>query len=416
VLLAAASAALIAGCASEPKEDGEQANQPTQQSASPLVVADVGTELPGSEQNIGLISPNSFKVAWRLQIDTEERGLIDKLYLRDDTVFIYTQTQAVQSVSTSGRTKFVQQIVDSSDVLYPPILLPLLGRLDDQRGDGNVVVFPRSNGFVVTRPTGEIVAEPSFRSGLTTPAVEMAGLIYVGVADERGGRLVQVDPLARAGFIQERVQVDGSLAGRPAAFGGFVYVADLTGKVYGMTEQLSQLWNNRDYLTEEGKGVNAGLTVDDFGLYIAGTDGTLNVVNRESGRRLWRYFSGSPLFASPVVTDEYVYQARTTGGVVALSKFEGSSNSREPIWTAENAIGFLSHDDQNVYLLQDDGFIAAHDKETGDLMFKSETNNLRTFARNVDGPRIFGATRSGEIVAIDPVLGRGEVGELAMLD
>ncbi len=241
-------------------------------------------------------------------------------------------------------------------------------------------------------------------------------MTYVGSADDNGGRLLKVDPIRRAGLILDRVLLDGALAGRPAAFGAFVYAADLAGNVYGMTEGLTQAWSIRAFETERGRGVNADLSVDNYGVYVAGTDGTLHVLSRDQGRILWRYFAGRPLYERAVPIDEWVYQSLGDAGVVALPKFEGSTNSREPAWVAKDARHFLSHDEDNVYFVQANGRIAAHDKKTGDKVFESRRGDFSRFARNVDGSRIFAATRGGEVVAIDPVLGRGEVGETAMLN
>ena len=361
-----------------------------------------------------LVEPNSFKIDWRVSVDTTKHGPVDQLFLRDDSLFVYTEQKVVQRITAGGgRTQFITGVVRPNDVLYPPVILPASGRAGALE---RVLVFPTNGGFVNLSDEGRVVSQTRLNRGLTTAAVPTDdGNVVVGSADDFGGRLLKVDPLREFGAILDRVQV-GAIASRPATgASGRVYVADLKGNVYGLTTELRQAWSPPFFDAEVDKGINADLKADDFGVYAAGTDGTLNVLSRDRGRLLWRYFAGRPLFASPVPTEEWVYQAVGGVGVVALPKFEGSRNSRQAAWTAPDAYGFLSHDDRRVYLLQRDGRIAAHDKRTGDKLFTSERNDFQRFARNTSGPTIYAATRDGEVVAIEPVLGRGEVGEVAML-
>ncbi|MEM1012052.1 MAG: PQQ-binding-like beta-propeller repeat protein [Planctomycetota bacterium] len=364
--------------------------------------------------SVETIRPGSFRVAWNASLDTVKNGRVDGLYLRDDLLFAYTDDKVVQSFnSSSGRSRFIRQIVGPRDVLYPPVVLPSLGRVP---GIDRLITFATASGFVVVNDDGLVVRETSLRRGLTTAPTGSAGIIYVGSADDNGGRLLKVDPLLPAGNILDRVLLDGPLNGRPAAFGAFVYAADLTGNVYGMTEGLAQAWPIREFETEPGRGVNADVVVDDFGVYVSGTDGTLHVLSRDRGRIVWRFFAGRPLYQRAVPTRDWVYQPMGDSGVAALPKFEGSTNSREPAWVAREARDFLSHDDANVYLLLASGRIGAFDKETGDKVFESRRSDFSRYARNVDGSRIYAATRAGEIVAIEPVLGSGEVGRTVMLD
>ncbi|MEL7238477.1 MAG: PQQ-binding-like beta-propeller repeat protein, partial [Planctomycetota bacterium] len=199
---------------------------------------------------------------------------------------------------------------------------------------------------------------------------------------------------------------------KPVVFQRSIYAADADGKVYGITENLDQLWDNKFFKTE--RDITADISVDDFGVYIAGQDGVLYVLDRQRGKLKWRYFAEVALFKRPIATDRLVFQS-TGSKVVALSKTEGASISREPLWIAEGATDFLSHDRQRVYLLHETGHIVAHDKGTGEELFRSERNDFVAFARNENGARIYAATSDGLVMAIDPVTTRGNVGEFAMM-
>lgn len=80
-------------------------------------------------QGSRLIEPNSFQVAWRVNLDTSRHGDIDQVFLRDDSVFVYTDKKVVQRVSAGGgRTQFITPVVRPNDVLYPPVIVPAKGR------------------------------------------------------------------------------------------------------------------------------------------------------------------------------------------------------------------------------------------------------------------------------------------------
>jgi outer membrane protein assembly factor BamB len=194
--------------------------------------------------------------------------------------------------------------------------------------------------------------------------------------------------------------------------GSFVYVADLTGSVYGTTDSLTRAWS-RDYLTEDDRPVQADLTADASGVYVSGTDGLLYALTRE-GRVRWKFFAAQALFSRPIVTEEWVYQAVGSRGderVVAIDKFARGISAVEATWEAPGAIGFLSQDDENVYLLHNDGRVAAHDKQTGEEKFRSKRSGFVRFARNEDGSMFYAATSDGEVVAVEPVTRRGVTGE-----
>ncbi len=203
------------------------------------------------------------------------------------------------------------------------------------------------------------------------------------------------------------------ITARPAFFQNLIFAGDLNGNVYGVTEALQAAWSQKLFSTEVNRGITADLSADAFGVYAAGEDGTLYCLDRQRGRIKWRYFAGQPLLKRPIPTDDFVFQPVPEVGVVAIRKAEGSLNNREPTWTAASAIDFLSHDSRRVYLLHGDGYIVAHDKQTGEELFRSTRNDFQRFARNEVGSRIYAATLDGEIVAIDPVTERGEVGEFA---
>lgn len=367
----------------------------------------------------GPLDPNSFEVSWKVNVDTEAYGDVDQLFLRDESLIVYTDDKVVERIAAdSGRPVFITNKVSRpQDLLYPPLLVDAVGKLGQVE---QYLAFPKISSYVLFTLEGNPIVidgessnEAQLRRNLTSPSYAADGVVYAGTSDEHGGRLLKIDPTRPAGNTLERVLFRGTIESRPVVHQNLVFAADREGFVYGVNEDLTQAWEIKTFATEVNRGVRADLSVDDYALYVAGTDGTLYAIDRLSGQIRWRYLAGTPLYRRPIPTDEYVFQPVPDRGVVALAKTEGSINSRDPLWVAEEAKDVLSQDDRRIYLLMNDNSIGAYDKATGELLFRSQRSDFTAFARNMGGARIFAATENGQIFAIDPVLSRGQVGEVA---
>ena len=411
-LFPAAFAAILvtAGCGSSP----EPAPPPAEERATDFGYLDVtaaGDRDAEFERDLQA-EPGRFAVAWTANVETSRYGPVASLHNRGDSVFVYTRGKAVQRITEGGRSVFVtDRIVRPIDPLYPPLVMDAGGRLGQVE---RFVAFPTGNGFTLLTLDGEDISETAVDQSLTSPAFAAGGVAYVGLADDNGGRFVKADPTRTYVPVLERVLFPrGNVVARPAWQSNVVYAADTSGRVYGLNEDLTRAWPQDFFLTEPGREVEADLSVDPYALYVAGTDGTLYALDRQRGTVKWKHSAGRALYDRPIPTEQYVYLPVPDRGVAAIPKFEGSANNRQPAWTAEGAVDFLSHDDRRVYLLHRDGSMVAHDKETGEELFRSERRDLRRFARNETGPRIYAATLDGEVLAIDPTVGFDQVGEFA---
>jgi outer membrane protein assembly factor BamB len=371
------------------------------------------TEAPVAEAQpeAQLLEPDSFMASWSRDIPVSDYGVPERIFLRDDLVLVYTDQKIVYVLSAvGGRTLWVSRdVVGRLDRLWPPVLLEALNRFgsDVQR----VVAFPTNTGYVIFSDTGTKLQETQLEQGeraITSPSFGYEGLAYVGLSDQYGGRAAVVDPTRLVNPIQVPVLLRGVVIGMPVVYDDTFFIADESGYVYAIGPGGSQAWGIERF--ETGAPVTAHLRADDHGLYVAGTDSILYVLDRETGHMKWRYFAEVPLFRPAFPTETHVFQPVEGRGVVALSKEEGGMISREPRWVAQGAIDVLSHDAQNVYLLYGDGRIAAHSKNTGEELFSTQRTDFTSFARNPNGAQILAATRSGEIVSIEPVLTRGRVG------
>lgn len=376
------------------------------------------TIAPGlsAEENSRVLEPNTFMGDWTKKIHPRY-GAPDRIFLRDDLVVVYTDQNVVYVLSASGgSTLWISgDVVGPRDRLWPPVLIDALNRVGG--GVQRILVFPSNTSCMVYADTGERIRETLIDRGeraLTSPSFGYEGLVYAGLSDNYGGRAAAIDPTREVNPVILPRLLRGVVIGRPVVFEDEFFIADETGAVYGITQTGDQAWDIPRFQT--GGPVTANLAADADGLYVASNDSVFYVLDRASGRLKWQFFAEMQLFRSAFPTQDHVFLPVQGQGVAALSKREGATINREPIWFAQGARDVLSHDEQNVYLLHDDGRVAAHSKATGEELFSTGRSDFICFTRNGSGPRIYAATADGEVVAIEPVLTRGRIGRLVMSD
>lgn len=368
------------------------------------------SEVPPPVVERGLLEPGSFKATWKLAIDPAAYGELDRLFLRDDLLFAYTDTNVVQVISSGGgQTRFVAtDVVGPRDRLWPPVVIDVGDRLGTSIDE--VICFPSGTEYLLYTMDGQEIQETPIGNPITSRTSADNGLLFVGVAGSVNGLVVRIDPTRKIAPVLNEVLLSGAVASKPVLYGNLVYVADDSGRVWAIADPNQQAWPRPYFATADS--ITADLRVDEYGLYVAGTDLQLYCLDRLTGRLKWSYFAEVPLYRPPYPTSEYVFQPVQGKGVVCLSKAEGQTVGRDPIWTAAGARDVLAQDEDNIYMVDNDGFIVAYEKATGEELFRSQRNDFTIFARNTTGSRIFAGKPDGQIVAIDPVLRRGEVGEL----
>ena len=352
----------------------------------------------------------SFAAAWQAELNLGG-GEVKDISRLDDLIVVTADNNRAVAVSAEGGTqRFNRPVVASQESMQPPVRVEVGGPTDREEA----IAFPSVANLVVLDLSGREVAVTRLDYAFTSPATYGGGLMYAGVATDRGGQLAAVEPAAAALPLRYRKLLVGPVQGRPAYYEDVVYVAtgalpDGEGLVAAVDAEREALWNRygSPYFTTFG-GNTADLAVDDFGLYVASEDTSLYVLDRLTGKPKWQYYAGQPLRDAPVPTADRVYQHVPGTGLVALAKTEGD-NPRQPLWAAPGVTRFLSEDAQNVYGLAD-GRVVALDRQTGEVSFASDR---RDFAFGVADPQtrgVFVVTRGGLLVHVEPVLKPGRVG------
>ena len=352
----------------------------------------------------GPIPANSFARTWANDLKLKKDS-VDKLYLRENTVFVYTVNHLVYAIGRSGGDlKYQAAPAVSGGQLRPPLEL------------SDVVIYPSGSTIEVFNDQGRrlrtIELEKSIRSGANGAGT----IIYIGL-DHTGGAgvMAQIDISKPYHVTNWELMTRGAIDATPVIFEKMIYVASEDGRLYAVTDERGQVWaleQGAGSFATQGKFVS-DISVDDFGVYASNTDSKVYCLDRGNGHIKWMYYSGVPLKTAPVVIGNTVYQYVDGMGVVAIDKTTGQFN-RSPRWVVKNAVQVLSEDAQYTYLRRKDNRLIAVDKASGQLAFVSNKHPFEVFVTNTKDSTIYGATKAGNVWAVRPVLKEGEVGNMVM--
>jgi hypothetical protein len=351
------------------------------------------------------VPANSFVRAWTNDLKVG-KDPVEELYLRGDSLFVYTNEHLVYVVDRAGgSTRYLAQPSVSGGILRPP--LPI----------GQWVAYPSGSTIDILTNRGRAARTIELDKPVRSGAVgDDRQTVYVGLDHYGGaGTVASVDITRPYKVINWELMTYGAVTPTPALHKRILYVGSEDGRLYAVTDERGQVWSLEDqkgWFQTQGKFVS-DIKADDFGVYASNTDSKLYCLDPATGRIKWQYYGSGALKTSPVVTPTMVYQLVPGQGIVAIDKMQGEFN-RKPRWAIKNAAQVLSEDAENAYLRRRDNRLIAVNKQSGQVVFTSKGADYRVFATNTDDALIYGATREGRIVAIRPVLREGEVGTLVM--
>ena len=352
---------------------------------------------------VGPLPAGSFAREWTAKLDIANDPA-RSLHVRDKWVFVYTRGNVSYGLSRSGGgITFISDVDVAGGVLREPLIL------------GQYIVYTTSASLEVYSEQGRALKQIPLESATQAGGVGEGNMVYLGVNQLRGyGRVLAMDITRPAAVPRWSVLTRGSILGRPAYHNRIIYVGSDDGNLVALRPDGSPHWVGlpAHNFTTRGQFIS-DIHADETGVYASSTDSKLYALDRDTGRILWQYYSGSALKTSPKVTATMVYQYVQGKGIVGLDKINGGYN-REPKWAAAGTVQFLSDDETNAYLRRQDNTLIAVDKQTGQIKFTSKSKKFSVFGSNTTGSTIYGATPDGQVVAIRPVLAPGETGEIVM--
>jgi outer membrane protein assembly factor BamB len=350
---------------------------------------------------VALAPVGSLTKAWSFPLDLDKKDdVIRGLYLRGDTLFVYTQRNLVVAFNAAGGSvTYATPVTPDAVHLKPPILVR------DQHA------FPAGSTIEMYSKAGKFVESVDCTHSIRSPGTPHNQRIYLGLDYPAGGRLAAIDLTRKYDRALWELMTFGGVSAAPAVYQNTIYCGSEDGRCYAISEDRLAVWPLPHSAFDTDGPIKADVKADESGVYIASMDTKFYCLELGSGKLKWQYYAASPLLEAPVVTANSIYLVVPNNGIVALNKTEGKFN-REPRWIAKGAKRYLAEDEKNCYLLSGDNHIAAYDKNTGELKYRSKRNDLVAFAINANpkDSTIYGATVNGEVFAIKPVNKPGTVG------
>lgn len=384
---------------------------------------ETSTSLPSG--HVVQITTSCFVKSWQTQLRMTKGESVRDIYLDGEALHIETDQNFDHSLRTgSGELQFFNQVGD-------PEIQTRGGPAFVQDG----FVIARGQQLFLYSRDGRMQRAIDLGYTITNQPVSVSpgkSLVIVGL-DESGGRVAEVDVSRDVDPVQWEIMTNGPVDGAVAVTAGGIYAGSEDGKVRAFADDRTPMWPLLD-----GSAFKAGGPIDSavrgespdlksgepHNVYFGATDGVLYCVDCNNGKLRWRYFAGTPLETPPQITLSSVYEYVPGKGLVAIDRVhkvtlpDGTAADVDPFpqprWTVRYAKSFVAEDDQYTYALSTTSSLLALDKQTGALVFQSHLKGLRAVAVNLKSSTIYAATRSGVVMAIQPVLSPGSYGEVVM--
>jgi hypothetical protein len=365
-----------------------------------------------------LISNPSFVVAWDVQLPLHSGDSVKGIYFLDGAVHVLTNMNYDHAVKG-----------DSGELLYRnEIGTPDLSLQGGPTLVTGGIVFPTTHTLELYSRTGSYIRSVDVKYNITNQAVGNHNFVYVGM-DFQKGCLGQVDVTQDFESVQWTFLTFGAVDGAVAISDNVIYSGSEAGYVFACAEDRTPYWPlllPNDAFDTQSKILSA-IAVDSTSCYCSTTAGKLYCLDKANGKLKWQYFAGEPLTTGPQVTDTAVYQYVPDAGLTAIDKTTkmtlGNGDTAEespfhsPRWTLKNAVRILAEDDQYVYVVlgtpDEMSGLAAVDKQTGRIAFKTHRRDLIFAASQPKASLIYAVTSNGLVVALKSVLQPGSYGEIA---
>lgn len=367
-----------------------------------------------------LIAQPSFVKAWDVQLVLHPGDSIRGIYFLDGTIHVLTNNNYDHAVKG-----------DSGDLLYENEI----GTPDSFLSGGPTlvtsgIVFPTGHTLELYTRDGKFMRSIDVKYNITNQAMGdiKHNYVYVGM-DFHRGCLAQVDVTQDIDPVQWTFLTFGRVDGPVALSDNVVYCASEDGSVRACLDDRTPFWPLLpDSTFSTGSKIFSGVAVDNGSCYFSTGAGNLYCIGKNTGKLKWQYFADSELDYSPQVTDAAVYQYVPGLGLAAIDKTKKMTIDNQevvdevpfhtPRWTLKGAGRVLAEDDQFVYVVlgrpNDVRGLAAVDKQTGAIAFRTHRTDLVSVAADPKGTMFYGVTSGGLVVAIKPVPSPGSYGEIAL--
>lgn len=314
---------------------------------------------------------------WQLRVPLAPNQQIASAYLVNDQVYLATGDGVVFAIhAPSGALRWRKEITTADYDIRKPchagsrvafVMPPTIAQYDRYTG----------------RPISRI--ETGFPTG--SPAISDGARLFVGGIDYK----MYAFPLD-LDFEQWKARASGPIVSQPQILGKYLYYASDNGNIYACVAGNKKFY----WRTYVHGSVTADLAVDENGVYVAGRDQVLRLLDQAKGGRRWRARFSGPLYEPPVLTKETAFQYCAQDGVAAVNT--GTVGVEQRVrWTIPTARKLLTIDGELAYLFSVEESILVADLDDGDIKFTIPTPGFTLPLPSPGLPALYFASTDGRV-------------------
>lgn len=311
------------------------------------------------------------------------------VHLLDENLYVTTRSGDLFALQAdTGLLRWVRHLDDRLLRDRPPSHQQASGN------DGPMLLVTLSTVNVFDRYTGEPVARLDLGFPASSGTVGDAATLFLGAAN---GQFYAIrwsaDPCCTT-HVLWHAMVDGTVTSTPVLALGRVYVVSDGGGVYCIARHSKTLIWEYDV----GGDVSGGIQVDASGVYVAGLNRELLVLDPDTGGRVHSYRFPEVLLDGPTLVQRTLYQHCDGVGLYA---FDVDTHNR--LWMLPSARRFIARAAENLVLMDDAGDLLRVDNRDGRVRQKLDLPPHTLATTNTRDAVLYLVTPDGRVLCAKPL-------------
>jgi outer membrane protein assembly factor BamB len=320
---------------------------------------------------------------WQLRLPLDKGQELADVYLVDDQLYAATNDGYVFAIhADTGANRWLRHVTSEGYRVGRPC----------HAGERVIFVTPTTI-LELNRLTGEGVLKHELDIPAGTFGTTDGTYLYVGGLDRR----VYAFAVANARMMWKAI-TSGPVNGTPALYQGQLFAASSDGIVYSCRAvDKAYRWQKQLY-----GSVTADLVADERGVYVAGQDQSLYLLDLQFGEIRWQARFSGPLYEAPVVTPAVAFQFCADDGLVAVNTAQVDVDQRVR-WKLPEGRHLLTVDAEHACVLSRDGTMLVVDIADGKLAETVPAPGMTLGAPSPERTAIYVASPDGRLLCARPL-------------
>ena len=326
---------------------------------------------------------------WTAEVPIPSDDSLAKVYLVDDTLYLYTLDGIVFAVqSDTGLIRWGKKLSARNFSILKP------GHITATPGYSLAAFVTPNRTHILDRFSGETIAGFGSDFAVGSAPVGTGDTLFMGSADGNIYAVVWNTAGSCETIKWWTVRAGGPVTAAPILYGGDrLIVASQGGQVYSFfARDKALIWSQKT-----GGAVLGDPVLDANDVIVASTDRSVYKFDGDDGNLLWRHWADSPLAHGPAVVDHTVYQYSSGQGLLALDADTGREK-----WRAPDAESFVAQVESRVAVWNGRDAIMLLDRDTGKALAKVPVVAGSRVVTNVRHDAIYVVGSRGRVVCVRP--------------